>query len=243
MVLQDTPVMNMSIETMMKVLRPKVDGSKNLDELFQEDTLDFFIFFSSLACVFGNSGQSNYAAANAFMISLAAQRRKKGLAASVIDIGAIMGIGYMAREVSQSVLDQLRKAGYMWMSERDFQLAFAEAILAGRPESKENPELITGLRVVSADEELKTPWFSNPKFQHCIMGQQERADTSKHNLNSAVFVRDQLLVATTQEEVYEILKGKILSMSNTFKGLNDPPIFLRYDLAVQKSRNGQMCSP
>lgn len=208
MVLQDTPVMSMSLEAMTKVLKPKVDGSQHLNELFQENTLDFFIFFSSLACVFGNSGQSNYAAANAFMISLAAQRRKRGLAASVIDIGAIMGIGYMAREVSQSVLDQLRKAGYMWMSERDFQLAFAEAILAGRPDSGANPELITGLRVVDADEELKTPWFSNPKFQHCIMRQQGREDGNKGNMDPAVLIRNQLVVAASREEVYEILRGK-----------------------------------
>jgi hypothetical protein len=35
--------------------------------------------FSSLASVVGNRGQSNYGAANLFMTSLAAQRKRKGL--------------------------------------------------------------------------------------------------------------------------------------------------------------------
>ena len=48
---------NMDLETMVTVLKPKVDGSRYLDECFPEDTLDFFIMFGSLASVLGNSGQ------------------------------------------------------------------------------------------------------------------------------------------------------------------------------------------
>ena len=88
----------------MRVLRPKVNGTRLLDDIFHNDRLDFFVMFSSLASVFGNSGQSNYSAANMYMMSVAAKRRQRGVAASVIDIGAIMGTGYMAREVSEDVL-------------------------------------------------------------------------------------------------------------------------------------------
>lgn len=77
----------------MKVTRPKVEGSIYLDELFQDTSLDFFVFFSSLAAVTGNLGQSNYSAANCFMSGLAEQRRQKGLAASVINIGPVLESG------------------------------------------------------------------------------------------------------------------------------------------------------
>ena len=74
MVLRDTPTRDMTIENMQDVLRPKVDGSVYLHELFSENNLDFFIFFSSMVAVIGNIGQSNYSAAHGFMASLAAQR-------------------------------------------------------------------------------------------------------------------------------------------------------------------------
>jgi hybrid polyketide synthase/nonribosomal peptide synthetase ACE1 len=64
MVLKDKLFADMSYEDLNQVLRPKVLGSKHLDEIFGDQPLDFFILFSSLACVFGNVGQSNYAAAN-----------------------------------------------------------------------------------------------------------------------------------------------------------------------------------
>ncbi|KAL9130700.1 MAG: hypothetical protein Q9217_001179 [Psora testacea] len=213
MVLHDTLFGDMDLEKMEKVLKPKVEGSIHLDELFAENNLDFFIFFSSLASVFGNTGQSNYSSANMFMTSLAAQRRKRGLAGSVIDIGAIMGVGYMTREVSQWVLDQLRNSGYMWMSERDFHQMFAEAILAGHPQSTQNPEIVTGLRVVNADEELKTVWTTNPKFQHCVIHQ--AVDGNKDNGSAVVPIMTQLQAATSQRKAYEILKDSFVSKLQT----------------------------
>lgn len=73
MVLQDTPTHDTSYEDLMKVLKPKVEGSIYLDKLFSDKTLDFFIFLSSMTAVIGNMGQLNYTAVNTFMCSLAAQ--------------------------------------------------------------------------------------------------------------------------------------------------------------------------
>ena len=64
MVLADGIFADLDIQDFRKVLRPKIDGSKNLDEVFAEDDLDFFVMFSSLTGVVGNRGQSHYAAAN-----------------------------------------------------------------------------------------------------------------------------------------------------------------------------------
>ncbi|KAH7043971.1 hybrid PKS-NRPS, partial [Macrophomina phaseolina] len=72
MVLIDKLFVDMNAETLNNVFGPKVEGSKILDELFNEPDLDFFVLFSSLASIFGNAGQSNYHAANLFMTSLAA---------------------------------------------------------------------------------------------------------------------------------------------------------------------------
>lgn len=55
MVMRDQPFADMDDETFRRVLRPKVDGSKNLDEVFGDSPLDFFIMTSSTAAVIGKS--------------------------------------------------------------------------------------------------------------------------------------------------------------------------------------------
>ncbi len=64
MVLSDKWFADMTYESFQDVLKPKVDGSKNLDEIFSGDDLDFFILFSSITAVTGQRSQANYAAAN-----------------------------------------------------------------------------------------------------------------------------------------------------------------------------------
>ncbi|KAK9418775.1 putative Polyketide synthase-nonribosomal peptide synthetase [Seiridium unicorne] len=88
------------------VMRPKVNGGINLDRLFYDTDLDFLVFVSSVNCVVGNVGQANYAAANTFLCGLAAQRRKRGLRTAAVNIGAIIGAGYLERE-SRKELDAL----------------------------------------------------------------------------------------------------------------------------------------
>lgn len=82
LVLQDALFENMDLETMQTVLEPKVEGARHLNDLFFDHDLDFFVMFSSLVMIGGNPGQSNYSAANAYMRTIAAQRRKRGLAVS-----------------------------------------------------------------------------------------------------------------------------------------------------------------
>ena len=101
MVWHDAPFREMTFNQMEENLRPKVAGSINLEELFPEDSLHVFVLSSSLASVLGKYGQANYTAADSFMTSLAAQRRQRGLAASSIEIWALLGVGYITQEPDQ----------------------------------------------------------------------------------------------------------------------------------------------
>ncbi|RLL96033.1 hypothetical protein CFD26_103332 [Aspergillus turcosus] len=208
MVLHDSSIYDMDVEMMLKVLRPKIDGSRYLDKLFQENTLDFFMMFSSLTGACGNSGQSNYTAANMFMAGLAAQRKQKGLAGSVIDIGAMMGVGVLVRDRSYALQVQLREYGYLWMSERDFHHSFAEAILAGRPDNDENPQVMAGIRLCRRDQLKSVQWADNPRFGHCILPSE--SDSSAIKQTSGVPLATQVAEAADDAEVRRLLEDAFL---------------------------------
>jgi NAD(P)-dependent dehydrogenase (short-subunit alcohol dehydrogenase family) len=68
-IVDDKSLLNKTASEVENVLRPKVSGLCNLDEATKSLPLDCFILFSSVAAVFGNPGQADYAAGNAFMNS------------------------------------------------------------------------------------------------------------------------------------------------------------------------------
>ena len=167
MVLQDMMFADMNLETVERVMTPKVKGSIYLDEIFHDSPLEFFIFFSSVAAISGNKGQSIYGAANTFMHALAAQRRQRGVAGSVIDIGCVMGNGYVTRELTEQQQQYLEEVGNVWLSEQDFLTIFAEAVLASTPSATETMSFLTGLKIQSGENE-KVSWSKNPMFQHLV---------------------------------------------------------------------------
>ncbi|KAJ5088039.1 hypothetical protein N7456_011655 [Penicillium angulare] len=99
MVLKDGSFAGISFEDWQVAIAPKVQGSWNLHEILPGD-LDFFAMLSSVAGVFGNRGQSNYAAGNTFQDALAAYRTVRGMNACSIDLGSVSSVGWVAENLS-----------------------------------------------------------------------------------------------------------------------------------------------
>ncbi len=89
---------DLDLAALDKVLAPKVEGAWNLHALTQEDRLDFFALFSSVSSVWGSVGVGHYAAANAFLDTLAAYRCSQGQVASSINWGPWTGQGVLSTE-------------------------------------------------------------------------------------------------------------------------------------------------
>ncbi|OLT60326.1 type I polyketide synthase [Moorena bouillonii] len=96
-VLDDGTIQQMNWERFAKVMSPKVKGSWHLHKLTENQPLDFFVCFSSIASMLGTLGQGNYAAANAFMDALASYRCSRGLSGLAINWGAWASGGMAAR--------------------------------------------------------------------------------------------------------------------------------------------------
>ncbi|KAF3765375.1 hypothetical protein M406DRAFT_338852 [Cryphonectria parasitica EP155] len=161
MVLDDRVFAQMDMDTWNRVMRPKTVGSRNLDLVFDSADLEFFIMTSSFAAIGGHAGQSNYAAANMFMNGLAVSRRRRNLAASVLNIGVIYGLGLLARE-RQQIYGGLERDGYPPISERDIHHMFIEAIDAGRPFI----DLTTGLARYRINDANPQHWHRDLRFSH-----------------------------------------------------------------------------
>nr|WP_234025570.1 SDR family NAD(P)-dependent oxidoreductase [Bacillus paralicheniformis] len=73
---QDNFIVKKSCKEFLGVLSPKVLGVEHLDEASKHLKLDFFLCFSSVASVFGNTGQADYSTANAFMDAYAWYRNE-----------------------------------------------------------------------------------------------------------------------------------------------------------------------
>ncbi|MGY6650654.1 SDR family NAD(P)-dependent oxidoreductase [Amycolatopsis sp. TRM77291] len=124
-VLADGVLGSLTRERLDQVLAPKVDAALNLHELTRD--LDAFVLFSSAAGVFGNPGQANYAAGNAFLDALAVHRRARGLPASSLAWGLWEERSGMAGGLAEEELDKLLRPGFSGLSSKEALALFDTA--------------------------------------------------------------------------------------------------------------------
>jgi polyketide synthase 12 len=114
-VLDDATIAGQSPARISTVLAPKLDAAVHLHHALhgQTPTRDpaQFVLFSSIAGVLGNPGQANYAAANAALDTLAAQRHRQGLPAQSLAWGQWNTGDGMAATLDDTQLARLRRHG------------------------------------------------------------------------------------------------------------------------------------
>ncbi|OLN97460.1 Lovastatin nonaketide synthase 1 [Colletotrichum chlorophyti] len=216
LVLHDALLRNMDLATMEVVLNSKVVGARLLHERFSDHKatpLDFFVMFSSAATTGGNPGQSNYTAANSYLQALAQYRRTKGLTASTIHIGAVMGVGYLARTQREKEFQEVSDMDTL--GEDEFRTLFAEAVVSGRrvaglgdckAESvtdMSDIEIGTGIPELQSRHKETIKFYDDPRFGN-LKTPEQRGNASGSS-GSKTSVKEQLLQATTMDEVRQAI--------------------------------------
>jgi len=137
-VLRDALLSDLDWDSMQEVLAPKAAGAWNLHTATLDCALDFFVCFSSIASALGSPGQANYAAANAFLDSLAHYRRALHLPALTVNWGpwaeagmsARLGPQAAARRAAQGIADLDSKTALQALERLLFENDQAQAIVA-----------------------------------------------------------------------------------------------------------------
>lgn len=192
---------DMDWNSFSQVILPKVQGSIILDQLFQNHSLDFFILFSSISSIIGIPGQSAYAAANMFMMALAEQRRQRGLAASVINIGAILGAGYIT-EMSLDTSKAKVAMGFTHLSVSDFHQLFSEAVEA---DGKGNSiDIAAGIDPFTWNQSTQPKWASNP-MTHLIFNITNTTERSV-DVSLKASLQSQISEAKSSCEIHVLVK-------------------------------------
>ncbi|PKX97535.1 type I polyketide synthase [Aspergillus novofumigatus IBT 16806] len=167
----DAIYQNMTHQQFMGAVRPKVQGSWNLHKYLPQD-MDFYVLLSSSVGIAGSRGQGNYSAGNSFQDALAHYRQLHGQHGVSIDVGMVLGVGFLADNTEERVHDNTKTWSFIGIREKEFlgmvQAAITGVSIKGQPVP---PQLVTGLGTggMMAQGAEKYPWwFNDAKFAHLV---------------------------------------------------------------------------
>ncbi|WP_369777698.1 type I polyketide synthase [Streptomyces sp. R33] len=120
-------------ERLAAVFAPKVDAVRHLDELTRGLDLDAFIVYSSVSSLFMGAGSGGYAAANAFLDGLMADRRAAGLPGLSLAWGVWEQATGMAEHIDDLTRNRMnRRGGVLPMTAAEGMELFDAALESGQ---------------------------------------------------------------------------------------------------------------
>ena len=194
---EDSLIANKSIDSLRRVLAPKVRGTMVLDQVTAAHPLDFFVVFSSLAAVLGNAGQGDYAVANAFMDAFIARRSQLRPGRSLTINWPYWREGGMS--LPAAALKRMQAGGFLPLE----TTAGIAAFLACLDEAAENAIVVINEKVMPTPALAPTP--KTEAQQHLekalIAGLQQLLLLEDHEIDADMVIDDLGLDAELRKRV------------------------------------------
>ena len=135
------------------------------------------------------------------MTLLMCDRRVRGLAASTVNIPAVLVVGYAAHA---DIFDFkcFQSLDHISISKQDREIPFTEAVLCSSPSQASHVEVQVGMGVtfISSDLEVKAAHKGDVKFSHFI--QREETCTDAQTVKTSAHFKVQLQEAKSAEKAY-----------------------------------------
>ncbi|KAF3760416.1 hypothetical protein M406DRAFT_86125 [Cryphonectria parasitica EP155] len=209
MVLDDSVLERMTYAQWCSATKPKIEGTRNLDEAFG-DALDFFIVLSSANGVLGCTSQANYAAGGTYQDALVRRRAALGRAGVVLDLGLVNSVGFVAE--TAGVKDRLvRSGGHRPLEEAEVLALVAYAIRNPRrtPRTAQIAAGITGAAL--ADGEPRFAALSSPSLSADGTG------SAGHEAVTALALHEQIAQASSAAEaVIAVQQAVVAKLADMF---------------------------
>jgi acyl transferase domain-containing protein/acyl carrier protein len=150
-----------------EVLRPKIEGLRALDSVFDKAQLDFLVLCSSLASVVGGIGRVDYVSANAYLDAYALARSKAGYFTVSINWPAWRDVGMavtspMAPDMEHARIESLERGVYPQEGVEAFRAALSlphAQFVVAPPE----PVPVTGTSPTSVPAAVPDAGSSHPR--------------------------------------------------------------------------------
>ncbi|KAI1101537.1 putative polyketide synthase [Jackrogersella minutella] len=185
MVLKDGMFEQMTHSSFVAAVAPKAQGALSLHRALEGANVDvdFFVMTSSISAVYGNTGQSNYSAANSFLDALALHRNTLGRAATSLALPMVLDVGVVA-ESGDTLEASLVRKGLYGIDEHEMLRGFEVAMSRPRPLANDTAEapvvefadsqLIMGTEVrelarsiaMVGKDNADLYWYNDARFSH-----------------------------------------------------------------------------
>ncbi|KAM0716793.1 hypothetical protein Q7P37_008238 [Cladosporium fusiforme] len=209
MVLKDIIFEKMTHEQWTIPLLPKIQGTWNIHQYFDESRpLDFMVFCSSTSGIHGYPSQSQYAAGNTYQDTLSAYRRAHGLKAVAVNLTIIREVGILAEQGTTGNIAVWEEA--LGIKEPAFH-ALMKTLIAGQqgPAGSEflPPQVSTGLGTadIMSSYNLALPdYFQDPRFGPLAVPTFS-TNVGGDSQSAAVSLSSKLIEATNVDQASEII--------------------------------------
>ena len=201
--------------------QPKVQGTLNLHRALKQSPLDFFVMTSSVSGILGTPGQSNYAAANSFLNSLARHRQRQGQKASSLILTMVLGIGYVAEHAELE--ETIKSKGIYGIDEEHMLSAFDVSMLTQKNEGSADhivlgmdpAKIYKSLSEISATDAF---WINNARFKMLAYITKSAGNSTTGGSGKTILTN--ITSAKTPEEAIQVTKECFTEKLSRLLGLD-----------------------